>query len=62
MSEIVYTYFMEITQLSEQSVTWETAELDYFKHKIIALRPSSDAVLHMSRIEYKWEKSFVLPH
>ena len=53
MSEIVYTYFMEITQLSEQSVTWETAELDYFKHKIIALRPSSDAVLHMSRIEYK---------
>ena len=27
-----------------------------------SLRPSSDAVLHMSRIEYKWEKSFVLPH
>ena len=26
------------------------------------LRPSSDAVLHMSRIECKWEKSFVLPH
>ena len=26
------------------------------------LRPSSDAVLHMSRIECKWAKSFVLPH
>ena len=26
------------------------------------LRPSSDAVLHISRIECKWEKSFVLPH
>ena len=26
------------------------------------LRPSSDAVLHMSRIECKWEKPFVLPH
>ena len=25
-------------------------------------RPSSDAVLHMSRIECKWAKSFVLPH
>ena len=26
------------------------------------LRPSSDVVLHMSRIEWKWEKSVVLPH
>ena len=26
------------------------------------LRASSDAVLHMSRIECKWAKSFVLPH
>ena len=26
------------------------------------VRPGSDAVLHMSRIECKWAKSFVLPH
>ena len=30
--------------------------------KSFLIRPSSDAVLHMSRIECKWEKSFVLPH
>ena len=30
--------------------------------KWMKVRPSSDAVLHMSRIECKWEKSFVLPH
>ena len=29
---------------------------------LVAVRPSSDAVLHMSRIECKWEKSFVLPY
>ena len=27
-----------------------------------SLRPSSDATLHMSRIECKWDKSFVLPY
>ena len=30
--------------------------------RLLQLRPSSDAVLHMSRIECKWTKSFVLPH
>ena len=30
--------------------------------RLSSLRPSSDAVLHMSRIECKWAKSFVLSH
>ena len=28
----------------------------------LCFRPGSDAVLHLSRIECKWAKSFVLPH
>ena len=41
---------------------WKMANLFYKQAKVNKLRPSSDAVLHMSRIECKWAKSFVLPH
>ena len=55
--------------LCETESSWETIQMKmYFTSTSIIIyiklifRPSSDVVLHMSRIECKWEKSFVLPH
>ena len=58
-------YFIQLLDTMFDSIWTDKILLNFFEgveKKNDDLRPSSDAVLHMSRIECKWEKSFVLPH